>query len=52
MFLLRESEDKDDAACGRCHGMLGLGGEGPNLARPTLPRAPDHASVVFVFGLP
>ena len=34
--------------CGRCHGMLGLGGEGPNLARPTLPRAPDHASMVRV----
>ena len=42
------------AHCGRCHGMLGYGGEGPSLARPTLPRAPDHASLVQVIrrGLP
>ena len=40
--------------CGRCHGMLGQGGEGPSLARPTLPRAPDHESLVRVIrrGLP
>ena len=42
------------AHCGRCHGMLGHGGEGPNLARPTLPRAPDHESLVQVIrsGIP
>ncbi|WP_420447730.1 c-type cytochrome [Candidatus Palauibacter sp.] len=42
------------AHCGRCHGMLGQGGEGPNLARPTLPRAPDHGSLVRVIrrGIP
>ena len=42
------------AHCGRCHGMLGQGGEGPSLARPTLPRAPDHASLVRVIrrGIP
>ena len=40
--------------CARCHGMLGFGGEGPNLARPTLPRAPDHSSLVQVIrrGIP
>ena len=36
------------AHCGRCHGVLGLGGEGPGLAVRRLPRAPDHASVVDV----
>ena len=42
------------AHCGRCHGMLGQGGEGPSLTRPTLPRAPDHASMVGVIrrGIP
>lgn len=42
------------AHCGRCHGMLGQGGEGPSLARPTLPRAPDHESLVEVIrrGIP
>ncbi len=42
------------AHCGRCHGMLGQGGEGPSLARPTLPRAPDHGSLVRVIrrGIP
>lgn len=42
------------AHCGRCHGMLGRGGEGPSLTRPTLPRAPDHASMVGVIrrGIP
>ena len=40
--------------CGRCHGVLGLGGEGPGLAVTRLPRAPDHASVVEVIrdGIP
>ena len=34
--------------------MLGQGGEGPTLARPTLPRAPDHESLIRVIrrGLP
>jgi len=27
--------------CARCHGMLGEGGEGPSLTRPTLGHAPD-----------
>ena len=42
------------AHCGRCHGMLGQGGEGPSLARPTLSRAPDHPSMVEVIrrGIP
>ncbi|WP_419165226.1 c-type cytochrome [Candidatus Palauibacter sp.] len=42
------------AHCGRCHGMLGQGGEGPSLTRPTLSRAPDHASMVRVIrrGIP
>ena len=42
------------AHCARCHGMLGQGGEGPGLARPTLPRAPDHTSMVQVIrrGIP
>jgi len=42
------------AHCGRCHGMLGQGGEGPSLTRPTLPRAPDHESLVEVIrsGIP
>ena len=42
------------AHCGRCHGVLGLGGEGPELAVRRLPRAPDHASVVEVIrrGIP
>ena len=42
------------AHCARCHGMLGQGGEGPGLARPTLSRAPDHASMVRVIrrGIP
>lgn len=42
------------AHCGRCHGMLGQGGEGPGLARATLPRAPDHASLTQVIrrGIP
>ena len=42
------------AHCGRCHGVLGLGGEGPGLAVNRLPRAPDHASVLEVIrnGIP
>ena len=42
------------AHCGRCHGVLGLGGEGPGLAVSRLPRAPDHASVSQVIrnGIP
>ena len=33
------------AACARCHGVNGGGGEGPPLARPVLPRAPDDAAL-------
>ena len=42
------------AHCGRCHGVLGLGGEGPGLAVSRLPRAPDHAAVVDIIrdGIP
>lgn len=42
------------AHCGRCHGILGLGGEGPGLAVSRLPRAPDHAAVLEVIrdGIP
>lgn len=36
------------AHCGRCHGVLGLGGEGPGLAVSRLPRAPDHAAVIDI----
>ena len=42
------------AHCGRCHGVLGMGGEGPGLAVSRLPRAPDHAAVVDIIrsGIP
>lgn len=42
------------AHCGRCHGVQGLGGEGPGLAVRRLPRAPDHEAVVDVIrrGIP
>ena len=42
------------AHCGRCHGVLGLGGEGPGLAVSRLPRAPDHAAVIDIIrdGIP
>lgn len=34
------------ANCARCHGVEGGGGEGPPLARSTLPRAPSDAALV------
>lgn len=34
------------ANCARCHGAEGGGGEGPPLARSTLPRAPTDAALV------
>ena len=34
--------------CARCHGMLGQGGEGPSLARPTLRHAPDDEALFQV----
>ncbi len=34
------------ANCARCHGVDGGGGEGPPLARSTLPRAPTDAALV------
>lgn len=42
------------AACARCHGVTGGGGEGPSLARPVLPRAPDNAALTRIVrgGLP
>ena len=36
------------AACARCHGVDGGGGEGPPLARPVLPRAPSDAALVRI----
>jgi putative heme-binding domain-containing protein len=43
-----------DAHCVRCHGIGGTGGEGPSLARPTLPRAPDDQALERVIrnGIP
>jgi putative heme-binding domain-containing protein len=32
--------------CGRCHGMLGEGGEGPSLKRPDLRHAKDDAALM------
>lgn len=42
------------ASCARCHGMRGTGGEGPSLARPRLPRAPDDESLIRIIqtGIP
>ena len=34
-----------EGQCGRCHGVLGGGGTGPNLRRPKLRRAPDADSL-------
>lgn len=34
--------------CARCHGMLGEGGEGPNLKRATLRHAPDDEALFEV----
>ena len=45
---LEKGKQGYQAHCARCHGMLGLGGEGPSLVRPTLPRAPDHSTLVQV----
>lgn len=41
-------------SCSRCHGISGGGGEGPSLARPTLPRAPDDATLMQIIraGIP
>jgi len=36
--------------CARCHGMLGDGGEGPSLKRPTLGHAPDDQALFDVIG--
>lgn len=40
--------------CGRCHGMLGEGGEGPSLKRPILVHAPDDERLFLVInnGIP
>lgn len=42
------------AHCGRCHGVQGLGGEGPELARLVLPRVADQSQLerVIRFGIP
>ncbi|MBM4184936.1 MAG: c-type cytochrome [Gemmatimonadetes bacterium] len=37
--------------CGRCHGVDGLGGEGPPLAIPELHRAPDDATLIQIISL-
>ena len=34
--------------CSLCHGQTGTGGKGPNLAQPTLARAPDDERLVAV----
>ena len=34
--------------CGRCHGMLGEGGEGPSLKRPRLANAPNDDRLIEV----
>lgn len=36
------------ASCARCHGVDGGGGEGPPLARSTLPRAPDDGALMLL----
>ena len=43
-----------DALCARCHGLDGTGGEGPNLNRPTLPRAQDDTALIAIIrdGIP
>src|SRR5438046_10566323 len=40
--------------CSRCHGIDGTGDEGPNLARPVLPRAKDDEALKTIVrdGLP
>src|SRR5215469_15415601 len=40
--------------CSRCHGVEGGGGEGPNLNRPVLSRAPDDQALTAVIrdGIP
>jgi putative heme-binding domain-containing protein len=42
------------ASCGRCHGVNGLGGEGPPLARAQLPRVPDDDALIAIMtqGIP
>lgn len=42
------------ASCARCHGVGGGGGEGPPLARSTLMRAPDDATLaeIILDGIP
>ena len=42
------------AHCGRCHGVQGLGGEGPELARLVLPRVADQGQLerIIRFGIP
>lgn len=40
--------------CSRCHGLTGGGGEGPNLNRPVLERAPDDKTLATIIqnGIP
>ena len=42
------------AHCARCHGVQGLGGEGPELARLVLPRVADQTQLerIIRFGIP
>jgi len=51
---LDNGEQLFQTLCARCHGMLGEGSEGPNLARPNLVHAPDDAALVslIVGGIP
>lgn len=43
-----------DGMCARCHGMNGMGGEGPSLARPVLRHAPDDETLMALIqdGIP
>lgn len=47
---LKAGQDRYGVLCARCHGMLGEGGEGPNLKRPRLSYAPDDDSLKRVIG--
>ena len=51
---LQNGQQLFQTLCARCHGMLGGGGEGPSLTRPTLVHAPDDEALValIVGGIP
>jgi cytochrome c oxidase cbb3-type subunit 3 len=51
---LQKGRQLFEGLCARCHGFDGTGGEGPNLNRPALPRAPDDEALRAVIrdGIP